>query len=482
MHLTQSLRRRSTAWPAALLSHISGRVPKPRVWLQRGLVPDVEIDLRVVWPLYVVPFLLLSQLLTPHPVWVTLSLAICGLYIVGYYWVRVQAGELALERKREGTLIVVGDSFREEYELANHSSLPLLWAELSQQSEMPDYQVKRVIATGANSTYRWTNQVECRRRGLYQIGPFTLHSADPFGIFELIHTVPITDTVLIYPRVAKMPSIALPPADAAGANMRRRSLRGTHPASSVREYRRGDSLRYIHWRMTAHRGQIIVKERELEPSGDVWIVVDQDAERHWDYEGESSLEFAIIAAASFAAQLTEGDQRAVGLLAVETKSNAGGEDEELLDLPVTLAPQSGRSQLWQVMARLAPLQASTTSLADLLRSGRDTFGRRNSLLVITPVSRHDDATSDPDDWIAELLHLQSTGIGSSVILILGGDPADLVRGEQIRDVLSRVDVAVLLLPVDMLLESIMTYRRTRIEIVSTPTGGAVRREVQEEVG
>src|SRR5207237_839309 len=45
---------------------------------------------------------------------------------------------------------------------------------------------------------------------------------------------------------------------------------------SVREYEQGESLRKVHWRSTAKRGQLMVKELEDSPRDEVAVVLDAD--------------------------------------------------------------------------------------------------------------------------------------------------------------------------------------------------------------
>jgi uncharacterized protein (DUF58 family) len=42
----------------------------------------------------------------------------------------------------------------------------------------------------------------------------------------------------------------------------------------VRDYEPGDSFSRIHWRSTARRDRLVVKEFELDPLADIWIVPD----------------------------------------------------------------------------------------------------------------------------------------------------------------------------------------------------------------
>ncbi len=48
---------------------------------------------------------------------------------------------------------------------------------------------------------------------------------------------------------------------------------------SVREYEQGESLRKVHWRTTARRGQLMVKELEDAPRDEIAVVLDAQASR-----------------------------------------------------------------------------------------------------------------------------------------------------------------------------------------------------------
>jgi uncharacterized protein (DUF58 family) len=276
-----------------------------------------------------------------------------------------------------------------------------------------------------------------------------------------------SETLLIYPRVVQLPQVPLPRGAAGGVAARRRPLLGVLPAASVREYSQGDSMRHVHWPSTAHRSHLMVKELELEPTGDVWIVLNLDAAVQRGEGRSGTLEYAIILAASMAAEMVSGrERRAVGLLA------ASGDDV------VALPPQGGQAQLWAIMAALAPAQPTRWSLAELLRRNLGTLGRRHTLIVITPSTiAHEDAR---DDWVAELVQAQRVGLASSALLVT--QPEDEPQAADLLRRLLAIDIPAQLLRTDMALRAALTYRRKRKVIRTTPTGGAYTVEIEEEVG
>jgi uncharacterized protein (DUF58 family) len=377
-------------------------------WLNRDLPDDRTITLRIGWPLWLLPLILLNQLVAPHVVWVVFLIALGGFYLVGYLWVRTQAPAVELSRRRVGSILVAGDMLQEEFLLRNSRALPVLWAEFIDQSNVPNYKVGRIVACEGDNLYRWRTEVLCQQRGLFRLGPHSLRLQDPLGLFSVLIVNRTSEIVLIYPRVVHLPEVYLPRGNSHGADKQRRPILGNLPAATVSDYQPGDSLRHVHWLSSARRGRMMVKDLEIEPSGSVWIVLDLDA-RVQEGEGqESTLEHGIVVAASLAAEVLTGrDQRAVGLLAY------GGEQTEVgRGGLVQVLPNAGSAHMWPVLNALAPVTAGDLPLASLLSSSRNRIGRRSTVTVITPLSRSEEGAAVEDrneevqgGWVAELVHL-----------------------------------------------------------------------------
>jgi hypothetical protein len=137
-----------------------------------------------------------------------------------------------------------------------------------------------------------------RRRGILHFKGVTVARPDPFGLFRSFRRVPAAQTVLILPKRYLLPPIALPGAlryqeggVALASNVGR-----SEEFVALREYRRGDPLRHIHWRSWAKVGKPIVKEYEDEFFVRHALVLDT-----FDEEPNSEvLEEAVSVAASFA--------------------------------------------------------------------------------------------------------------------------------------------------------------------------------------
>ncbi len=473
----------------ALFDHNRGRnrlraqLDLTALW-NRGLPPHARITHKVLWPLLLLPLILLNQLVTPHPIWVVLLVSLASLYGVGIYWVRQQARVVTLTRRRVGTILVAGDQLEEAFVITNPSFFPLLWAELQDQSTLPGYQPGRVVGCGANGSYRWQAKAECRQRGVYRLGPHQLTLGDPFGLFGVTLDFAQQDTVLIYPRVLHLPTVPLPQGSQSDGARRQRPLWGAQPSATVRDYQPADSLRYVHWPRTAHRGELMVKELESEPSGAIWVMVDLQGSVHASAT-ENTLEAGIIVAASLSADLLQADsQRAVGLFTISgPRILPAAWGQPATDHPpqaidneaVTVAPQRGPAQLWQILAALAPVTPTTVSLHDLLRTATTAIGQRATLIVVTVPTKGETPT-----WLPTLVQLQRRGVNSTVLLVTSAE--EQTAADTLAGLLVRQGIGVQSIPAALRLPTALTFRRKRRVIRNTPTGGVVTYEVEEEVG
>ena len=100
------------------------------------------------------------------------------------------------------------------------------------------------------------------RRGVLRYGGLTLARSDPLGLFRAMARFPLADAALILPKRYALPPIALPGVMKYqdGGVALASSVGQSEEFVSLRDYRRGDPLRHIHWRSWAKIGKPIVKE------------------------------------------------------------------------------------------------------------------------------------------------------------------------------------------------------------------------------
>ncbi len=136
------------------------------------------------------------------------------------------------------------------------------------------------------------------RRGLFRFDGVTLARTDPFGLFRAFARISLPETMLILPKRYPLPDIILPGTTRyhEGGVAMASNVGQSDEFVSLREYRRGDPLRRIHWRSWARIGKPIVREFEDEFFSRYAMVLDTFSEEPFS----EPFEEAISVAASFA--------------------------------------------------------------------------------------------------------------------------------------------------------------------------------------
>ena len=356
-----------------------------------------KVHLRLKSPLLpiLVGVLIMMQVVDTYKGWVILSTGLGLVWLTSYLWARSLAYGLSLTREMRFGWSQVGDHLEERFTLHNKSALPAPWVEVRDHSDMPSYHPGRATRIDQLSNSSWRTQGVCSSRGLFTLGPTSLHSADPFGIYSVTIEDPATATLAVMPPVIPLPAIPVSQGGRAGeARPRGGAPEQTVSVSSVRPYTPGDSLHSIHWRTTARRGSPFVRIFDGTPAGDWWIFLDLEQGVQAGEGWNSTIEHGVILAASLADQGLR-ERRAVGLVV---------NSQEL----VWLAPQQGGNRRWEVLRSLALVKPGTRSLAELLTRTKPAIGKRSSLVLITP--------NQEGEWIEALLPLTWLGAVPTVLL------------------------------------------------------------------
>ncbi|MDX2176937.1 MAG: DUF58 domain-containing protein [Candidatus Sumerlaeia bacterium] len=146
------------------------------------------------------------------------------------------------------------------------------------------------------------------RRGLVRFAGIRLGTRFPFGLIERRFSVPAPWEVLVLPQVVDVSysmAQALPELGERPLNRRGHGL-GLY---NIRPHVPGDNSRDIHWKTTARRGQLMVREYESEERRQAVVLLDEavppGGEEDAALRGE--FEHAVVLAASVCAWLARND-------------------------------------------------------------------------------------------------------------------------------------------------------------------------------
>ncbi len=233
---------------------------------------------------------------------------------------------------------------------------------------------------------RLTYAIEPVRRGRWPIGPLEVQHRDLFGLASARGPLGATKRVAVHPAV-----VELDLADrAAATDVDRAAIGARTPAADdtlLRDYRTGDDLRRVHWRSSARRGELVVRQDERAGRRPAAVLLDipaQEADAEWSISMATSMALALIRSGHHV-RLLGGDGHDVARAAdpgntteetvldqavdLHLPENPGTRTARLLAAVDQVATQSGGAELvFAVVGALEP--GPLTSLARIGASSR----------------------------------------------------------------------------------------------------------------
>ena len=236
-------------------------------------------------------------------------------------------------------------------------------------------------------------------RGRYRVGPPAIIDSDPLGMFEARTEQGEAAEVLVFPRTYDVPRVS-----GWETGFGRRSSRGQETRRDrgefrgIREHTPGDDLRHVHWKVTAHVGELAVKEYEPLRHDVISIHLDLSAQSHYGEGAASTLETAISAAASLA-RGGLAEQRSVSLMGSALPPGVG-------------RPGSGQAHMHRIMAALA--EAATTE-------ERFTEALVGQLRLVPPGASVFVISTAAEPGLVQALTGAMSGPGSATLLVVEGE-------------------------------------------------------------
>lgn len=330
-----------------------------------------------------------------------------AIYVLSRLWARRLKGALRAQRQLE-TRAFIGDRVPVQVTLHNVGWLPIPWLTATEMLPLelasPPFH-REALTLGAKESQTLRYELRCQRRGYYAIGPLRLQTGDLLGVAHHMPFQVEPSFLTVYPRVVPLHKLGLPTHSPSVALVARSPL-FEDPARimGVREYRRGDSPRRIHWTATASTGRMVVKNYQPSIARETLICLDMRDEGYAHEQLHSASELAVIVAASLANHIIVQEKLPVGL-AMDVWDPLPKDQ-----VRVMLPPRSERAHLSQILEVLARARlTSGVSFAELLRTASLELSWGGTLAIVT---------GHADSWLLEnLLVLRRAGYMVSVILV-----------------------------------------------------------------
>lgn len=200
----------------------------------------------------------------------------------------------------------------------------------------------------ASARLRYT--LRAPRRGKFILGPLRIRVADPFGLAWGLTVAGEGQAATALPEVVELADAGIVFTDADGATRRvnHRSVGGDHDLTT-RDYRAGDPLRRVHWRASAHHGELMVRQEEQRSNSEAHILLDTRAAGYPDYRvarpdhapDSESFEWAVSCVASLGVHLRDAGFVLSVIETAPAQLDSSPGLAELLEGLATITPRRG---------------------------------------------------------------------------------------------------------------------------------------------
>lgn len=112
------------------------------------------------------------------------------------------------------------------------------------------------------------------RRGIYEVGEVFLGISDPLGFFSIGLSLKDTKKIYVFPFLVPLEKLRIRLTDPVeGMKAKYRNNKDYTYIAGVRDYVNGDPVSLIHWKQTAHRGKLSIKELDFTASKRIVIAI-----------------------------------------------------------------------------------------------------------------------------------------------------------------------------------------------------------------
>lgn len=272
--------------------------------------------------LAVMGFVLVGAVLRQINLLLVLYGMLAGLLLVSWWLVRVTLRKVQVRRKLPRS-VCAGDLVCVELEVTNGrrgGSWALTAGDTIRREGAPRRAVLRpevffpYVAAGERRQAVYRGRL--MRRGRYRLGPLRVSTRFPLGLLR--HTVEFDqpDELIVYPRLGRLDrrwQQQRQTAAAGGGSLRRQQGIEDGDFYGLRDWRAGDSQQRIHWRTSARRQSLVVRQFERRRKDDLILVVELWQPERPAATDMDNVELAVSVAATIVAEVCRSGSRRIDL-------------------------------------------------------------------------------------------------------------------------------------------------------------------------
>lgn len=171
--------------------------------------------------------------------------------------------------------VYVGDEIHISYQIENSSrfNIPYLEIENTLFKDLTGSKPPNIITTlETKEKFYHSETISLKKRGYYQVGEIKVHIKDGFGFYGFQRKITSPASLLVYPKPIPLSSFRITRVEQLGELLvEDLAFQDRSRIHSIRDFREGDSVKAIHWKLSARLDDLIVKE--YENRGDTSVIV-----------------------------------------------------------------------------------------------------------------------------------------------------------------------------------------------------------------
>lgn len=189
--------------------------------------------------------------------------------------------------------LFVGEDIDLEYEVKNNSIFHIPYLEIHSDISKQLVGVNSPIVALSlekRGAFAHSETLTLKRRGYYELEEIVVTVHDVLGFYSFKKKISSSSSLLVYPKTINLSTFRITSSHQSGeALIQSTVFQDKSRVASLREYKEGDSVKAIHWKLLAKKDIPIV--REYENYGDTYATIFIDNEsKHYKYDVDRHLE------------------------------------------------------------------------------------------------------------------------------------------------------------------------------------------------
>ncbi len=176
--------------------------------------------------------------------------------------------------------LYTGDKINLEYKVENKSflSIPYLEIETDIKRQLTGIDTSNLIlALEKKRSFTRSETVVLKRRGYYQLGEIKIIIRDVFKFYSFKKKIGSSISLLVYPEIIELSTFKITASQQSGELLvYDSSFQDKSRINTTRDYREGDPIKSIHWKLSAKKDNPIVKEYENRVNTNAIIFLDNE--------------------------------------------------------------------------------------------------------------------------------------------------------------------------------------------------------------